>query len=124
MKSWTSGGNFESKNYHLFGLLIWQTKVMIMIQVMMRWTRNKIVRAKIALMTFGQKFLKSLFVNIGMTFALGNADVERTFSENKRILESKRTKMSDATLNAYKATSSLMTNFDKKLEDLPISQPL
>ena len=64
------------------------------------------------------------FVKIGLTFAHGNADVERAFSENKLILDSKRTKMSDATLNGYKATSSYMAKFDRRPEKLPISKSL
>ena len=55
------------------------------------------------------KFLTlSLFVKIGLMFAQGNTDVEGVFSENKLILNSKRTNMINATLNAYKATKLIM----------------
>ena len=62
-----------------------------------------------------------LFMKIALTFSHGNADVERSFSENNLILTSQRTKMSDATLNGYKATSSYMKTYESKPGKLPIT---
>lgn len=69
-----------------------------------------------------QKYPKiTLFMKIALTFSHGNADVERSFSENNLILTSQRTKMSDATLNGYKATSSYMKTYESKPGKLPIT---
>ena len=68
-------------------------------------------------------FLTSL-VKICLTLSYGNADVERSFSENKLILDEKRTRMTDETLNGYRATSSYMKQFDNDPSKLSITGPL
>ena len=51
----------------------------------------------------------------------GNADVERSFSENKLVVNHLRTRMSDATINGYRTTASFMQKYNKRPEQLPIN---
>ena len=53
----------------------------------------------------------SKLVKLCLTLSHGYADVERSFSQNKLLLTSKRTKMTDAAINGHRATSSVMKKF-------------
>ena len=63
-------------------------------------------------------------VKLCLTLSHGNADVERSFSENKLLLTPKRTRMTDATLNGYRSTSSFMKKHKGNPAKLPLTQSL
>lgn len=62
----------------------------------------------------------TVLVKLCLCISHGNADVERSFSNNKMILTSHRTTISDATLNGLRKISSFMNTYDHKPELLPI----
>ena len=66
----------------------------------------------------------SKLVKLCLTLSHGNSDVERSFSENKLLLTPTRTRMSDATLNGYRATCSFMSKYARKPTNLPLMPSL
>ena len=62
----------------------------------------------------------TILVKLCLTLSHGNSDVERSFSENKLLLTSNRTRMSDFTLNGFRATSSYM----QRHQSLPAKMPI
>ena len=55
-----------------------------------------------------------------LTLSHGNADVERSISENKLVVNHLRIRMSDATINGYRTTASFMQKYENRPEQLPI----
>lgn len=66
----------------------------------------------------------SKLIKLCLTLSHGNADVERSFSENKLVLTSGRTRISDATLNGYRSTSSFMKKYGQNPAKLPVNQTM
>lgn len=63
----------------------------------------------------------TVLVKLCLTLSHGNADVERSFSENKLLVTPSRTSLNDATINGYRATSSFMRKYGGDPSKLPIN---